>query len=190
MYNKGQTHPSKGSGSTTRKINENSAMATMMYKDMFVMSPNSKCNKMMKKKKEAHKKKDQHGNSKMMKSGSMSKLFYNNSISDSASKKKSMTRQKTSSVLKTIPYSISQKMLKGTCTTSSPTIAMFNSIINSHKMQKSRKKTSSRKSRKGLSPNSYSKFRNTFLSLYDYNSPTTASRSSNSRPPTTTAALK
>ena len=146
-------------------------------------------------KKEAHKKKDNNGgNSKMMKSGSVSNVFYekNNSITDSASKnKKSMSRQKTNTVLKTLPYSISQKIMKSTCTASSPTIAMFNSIISSHKNQKSRKKTSSRKkARKGVSPNQYSKFRNTFLSMYDYNSPTTASRSSNTRMPTTNVALK
>lgn len=41
-----------------------------------------------------------------------------------------------------------------------------------------------------ISPNSYSKFRNTFLSMYDYNSPTTASGSKNSMPPTTTETLK
>lgn len=162
----------------------------MMYKD-FVMSPNTKNNKIMKKKKEAIKNKTHHGNSKMMRSGSMSNMFHNNSITDSASKKKSMTRQKTSSVLKTIPYSISQRMLQSTCTTSSPTIAMFNSIINNHKSQKLRKKSSSsKKSRKGISPNTYTKFRNTFLSMYDYNSPTTMSRSSGPRPPTTSVALK
>jgi hypothetical protein len=105
---------SKPMGSSTRKTNEASSMATMMYKDMFVLSPNSNNNKIMKKKKEANKKKDNLGNSKMMRSGSTSQMFQNNSISDSASKKQSMSRQKTSGVLKTIPYSISQKMLKST----------------------------------------------------------------------------
>jgi hypothetical protein len=181
---------SKMASGSQRKNYENPAMATMMYKD-FVMSPSTKNNKILKKKKEAHKKKDMHGNSKMMRSGSMSNMFQNNSITDSASKKKSMSRQKTSGALKTIPYSVSQKMMKSTSSTLSPTIAMFNSIINNHKNQKSRKKTSSRKkSRKGISPNSYSKFKNTFLSMYDYNSPTTASRSSVARPPPTSIALK
>lgn len=172
------------------RVNDTSAMATMKYKDMFVMSPNSKNNKLMKKKKEAQKKKDQLGSSKMMKSGSTSAMFHNNSISDSYSKK-SLTRQKTSGVLKTIPYSVSQNLLGSTLTTSSPTIEMFNSIINSQKNLKQRKKTTSRKKhRDTITPNSYSKFRNTFLSMYDYNSPTTASGSTNSGPITTSAALK
>lgn len=81
---------------------DNSAMATMKYKDMFMMSPNSKNVKIMKKKKEAQKKKELHNNSKMMRSGSMSAMFHNNSITDSNSKK-SMTRQKTSGALRTIP---------------------------------------------------------------------------------------
>ena len=41
-----------------------------------------------------------------------------------------------------------------------------------------------------MNTNSYSKFRNTFLSMYDYNSPTTASGSKNSVPPTTSETLK
>lgn len=68
---------------------------------------------------------------------------------------------------------------------------MFNSIISSHKNLKTRKKTSSRqKNREKTSPGASSKFRNTFLSQYDYNSPTTASGSTNSGPATTTNALQ
>lgn len=128
----------------------------------------------------------------MMKSGSMSRIHHNNSISDSNSKK-SMTRQKTNSMLQTLPYTISQNVLSTGSTRAStiPTIAMFNSIINSHKNLKTRKKTSSRKKNRGtVSPSSYSKFRNTFLSMYDYSSPAGASRSKNSGPPTTNEALK
>ena len=116
------------SGSQHKNYDSQPSMATMMYKN-FVMSPsNAKSNdKIMKKKKEAHKSKGNHGNSKMMKSGSMSNIYQNNSISDSASKKKSLTRQKTSGALKNMPYTISQKMLKNnTSSTMSPTIAMFN----------------------------------------------------------------
>jgi hypothetical protein len=65
---------------------------------------------------------------------------------------------------------------------------MFNSIINSHKNVKTRKKSSNKKNRKAMSPNTYSKFRNTFLSIYDYNSPTTATGSSKSGMGTTTNA--
>lgn len=56
---------------------------------------------------------------------------------------------------------------------------MFNSIINSHKNLKQKKKATSSK-----------KLRNTFLSIYDYNSPTTASGSTASGPHTTSGALK
>lgn len=112
--NPGSRHSSKIPGSSNRKSTENASMATMMYKDMFVLSPNTNNNKIMKKKKEATKKKDNLGNSKMMRSGSTSHMFQNNSISDSTSKKKSLSRQKTSGVLKTIPYNLSQKILKST----------------------------------------------------------------------------
>ena len=114
-------------------------MATMKYKDMFLLSPKSnhkdqKFDKiiwMRNYKKESGKKKDNLGNSNMMRSGSTSAMFQN-SISESTSKKK-LSRQKTSSVLKTIPYSLSQNMLGSTMSTSNPTIAMFNSIISSQK---------------------------------------------------------
>ena len=129
----------------------------------------------------------------MMRSGSTSAMFQN-SISDSNSKKK-MSRQKTSSVLKTIPYSMSQNMLGSTMSTSNPTITMFNSIINSQKSHKQRKKTTSKKKKRdsGTSSSdrgikSYSKFRNTFLSMYDYSSPTAAP--SSTKVQTTSAALK
>jgi hypothetical protein len=74
--------------------------------------------------------------------------------------------------------------------TSSPTIAMFNSIINSQKNINQRKKTTSQKKRDNGTPNQYSKFRNSFLSMYDMNSPTSASGSSKPRVQTTSATLK
>lgn len=75
--------------------------------------------------------------------------------------------------------------------TSSPTIAMFNSIINSQKNINQRKKTTSqKKNRNNGTPNQYSKFRNSFLSMYDMNSPTSASGSSKPRVQTTSATLK
>lgn len=171
---------SKVGNSSIRKIADNSSMATMKYKNLFIMSPNSKSNKMMKKKKEAHKKKHGHS-SKVMRSGSMSSMFHNNSITDSGSKK-SMKRQKTSGALKKLPYSISQKMLGSTLKASSPTTEMFNSITNSQKYLK--------KNVEMISPTTYSKFRNTFLSMYDYNSPTTASGSTTSGPGNISTALK
>lgn len=60
---------------------------------------------------------------------------------------KSMTRQLTSGMLHALPYSVSQNMLSNGSTHAStiPTIAMFNSLINSHKNLKTRKQTSSRK---------------------------------------------
>lgn len=79
---------------------------------MFVLSPNSKNNKIMKKKKELHKKKEGH-TSKMMKSGSMSNMFQNTSITDSNSKK-TLSRQKTSGVLQTIPYNVKNHLLAST----------------------------------------------------------------------------
>lgn len=113
-----------------------------------------------------------------------------NNISDS-NLKKSMNRNKTSANLKGLPYSISQNVLGSTMATSSPTIAMFNSIINSQKSINQRKKTTSRKkNRDNGTPNQYSKFRNSFLSMYDMNSPTTASGSSKPRVQTTSATLK
>lgn len=82
---------------------DSSSLATMKYKEMMV-SPNAKNIKIMKKKKEALKKnKENFANSKMMRSGSVSTMFQNHSITDSATKNKSLTRQKTSGVLKTIP---------------------------------------------------------------------------------------
>jgi hypothetical protein len=51
----------------------------MKYKDMFIVSPNSKNNKIMKKKKEAVKKKDS-ANSKIIRSGSVSTMFHNNAL--------------------------------------------------------------------------------------------------------------
>ena len=69
---------------------------------------------------------------------------------------------------------------------------MFNSIINSQRCQKQRKKTGSRKkNRDTATPSSYSKFRNTFGDLMIQQQPsTTASGSTNSGGKTTTAALR
>lgn len=177
----------KCGNSSIRKANDNSIMATMKYKDMFVVCPNAQTH-VMKRKKEALKK-DGNGYSKMVKSGSMSAMHCNQSISDSNSKKQ-MARQNTSSALNKVAYNVSHNTLSNMSTKESsiPTIAMFNSIINSHKNLKS----VNRKKDRGdtISPNSYSKFRNTFLSIYDYSSPSTASGSKNSRAPTTSAALK
>lgn len=76
---KGSRYNSKAHNSSSRKTIDNSSLATMKYKEMLVLSPNSKNSKIMKKKKEAVKKKD-FGNSKIMRSGSVSTMFQNNNI--------------------------------------------------------------------------------------------------------------
>jgi len=158
-------------------------MATMKYREMFVLSPTTKNTKIVKK---THKKKDQ--SSKMMKSGSMSHMFHNNSITDSNSKK-TMTRQKTSSVLKKIPYSMANNMMASTCTTSSPTLAMFNSIVSNQRSQKRKKNISRKKIRDTTTPSSYSKFKNAFGDLMVH-TPENPSQSPNAGGRTTTDALK
>ena len=151
------------------------------YRDNYVTSPSSK-HKLVKKK-EHSKKKD---SSKIMRSGSVSAMFHS-SVQESS--KKSLPRKK-SGLLKTIPYSVSQNMLGSTMATSSPTIAMFNSIINSQKTLK-HKKSSSKKKRDMATPSTNSKFRNTFLSQYDMNSPSTHSLSKcQEKNMTTSASIK
>jgi len=177
---KGSRPGSKMHNSSIRKIQDNSSMATMKYREMFVLSPTTKNNKIVKK---SHKKKD--NSSKMMKSGSVSNMFHNNSITDSNSKK-TMTRQKTSSMLKKIPYSMTNNMMTTACTTSSPTLAMFNSIVSSQRSQKRKKSASRKKIRDTTTPSSYSKFKNAFGDLM-MQTPGNPSRSPNAGGRTTDA---